>query len=120
MLIFPPQPIPDRLATVKEQPDKLRACDVLNWDYLAKIEARPEGDSRDLRQGFATFAYDFRSTSDEDARDTLLADVLRNATAGQSKETAEAVVARLATALQSDHQKLRQFAKENGVRLKRG
>ena len=60
------------------------------------------------------------STAEEDERDTLLADVMRDATSYQSTDTAEKVIERLATALRSDHQKLRQFAKENGVRLKRG
>ena len=101
-----------------EPTPKLRACDVLNSDYLVKIAASAQGDSADLSQGWAVFAYDFTSTADEDERDTLLADVMKNATASQSKDMAEEVVARLAVvALRSDHQKLRQFGKENGVRL---
>ena len=50
----------------------------------------------------------------------LLANLMKDATANQSKDTAEKVVAALASALRSDLQKIRQFGKENGVWLKRG
>lgn len=105
---------------MNKPPDKLRACDVLNWDYLVKISAPSQGDSSDLSQGWAVFAYDFTSTADESERDTLLANLMKDATANQSKGTAEIVIEALARALRSDLQKLRQFGKENGVRLKRG
>lgn len=96
---------------------KLRACDVLNWEFLGKIEEKPVEGNRDLRQGFAVFAYDFRSTADEDRRDAMLSELLNNATAYQSKHTAKKIVQQLAVALRSDYEKLKQFGKENGVRL---
>jgi hypothetical protein len=100
--------------------EKLRACDVLNFDYLAKIADKSEEDAEVLDEGLATFAYNFTSTADEGNRDTLLANLMSNATAHQSKDTAEKIVELLARRLQTDHQKLREFGKENGVRLKRG
>jgi hypothetical protein len=96
---------------------KLRACDVLNWDFLVKISAPSAGDSTELRQGWAVFAYDFTSTAEESERDMLLANLMKDATANQSKDTTKKVLEALATALRSDLQKIRQFGKENGVRL---
>jgi hypothetical protein len=103
-----------------ERPPRLRASDVLNWDYLARIADGSQEDAEVLSEGLAIFAYDFTSTADEDRRDAMLAELMKNATAHQSKDTAEKIVERLASGLQSDPQRLRQFGKENGVRLKRG
>jgi hypothetical protein len=103
---------------VKKPEENLRACDVLNWDHLRAIEAPPQQGQRDLNQGFAVFAYDFTSTADEDRRDVMLSEMLKNATNGQSRDTAEKIVKRLAEALKSDHKNLRKFAKQCGVRLK--
>lgn len=103
-----------------EQPPKIRACDVLNWDVLAQIaDNTRDQPAKTLIEGLAIFAYDFTSTADEDRRDTMLCEVLRNATDGQSPETAELIIERMATALKTECEKLREFAKENGVRLKR-
>lgn len=100
--------------------DKLRASDVLDWNYLVRLSEEYCGTTTDRRQKLAFFAYNFTSTSDEAKRDAMLLDLLQNGTAHQSKETAEEVVRIAATNLKADHETLRRFAKENGVRLKRG
>lgn len=105
----------------KPPPPKLRACDVLNWDYLVKIaEEKSERDAKTVTEAVRKFAYDFTSTADEDVRDNMLIEWLQNGTYKQSKDTAEEIVARLADSLKTDLGTLRKFAKENGVRLKKG
>ncbi len=99
----------------KEPP--LRACEVLNWDYLGEIEEQPVGVTRDFQKAIRGFAYAFRSTADEDKRDGMLRDLLKNATANHSPQKAEDVVKTLALNLNSNRNDLRRFAKENGVRL---
>jgi hypothetical protein len=105
---------------VKELPPKVRASDALNWEYLVEIAAQSDEDAKSLSEGLAAFAYNFTSTADEDSRDAFLTELLSNATAYQSTDTAEKIVDALAKGLRSDRQKLRQFGKENGVRLKPG
>jgi hypothetical protein len=97
----------------------IHAVDVLNWDYLNVISSRADDEAITLSEGLAIFAHDFISTADDLRRDMMLAELLLNATAHQSKETAEKVVARLAAALKSDLVMLRSFAKQAGVRLKK-
>src|SRR5271169_6742005 len=98
--------------------DKLRASDVLNWEYLVRIAEPPQGDADTLSEGLAGFAYNFTSTADEDSRDTLLTELMNNATAHQSKDTTEKILKLLAGGLRTDHEKLRQFAKDIGIALK--
>jgi hypothetical protein len=105
---------------VTKPPDKIHAVDTLDWDHLTKIADHSIERATTLSEGLAIFAYDFTSTADEEHRNEMLGEFMRNATAGQSKDTVEMIVERLATALRTDHQKLRQFGKQNGVRLKRG
>ena len=100
-----------------DSPAKLRASEVLNWDYLVQIGQKPQGRTTSLAMAITGFAYDFTSTTDEDIRDQMLKDFLQNATNGQSRETAEEIVKTLASQLQSDRNALRKFAKEGGVRL---
>lgn len=103
-------------------PKKLDAVSVLNWDHLCKI-AEPLDD--DLKaytseQAQKAFAYGFISTADDEIRNSMLVSILKNACTGMSAETNEEFVARLTTLFQCDLQLLRQFAKENGIKLKRG
>jgi hypothetical protein len=98
-------------------PNKLRACDVLNWEHLAKISEKCEHRPKDITEAIRHFAYEFTSTADEDIRDQKLLDFLKNGTDNQSRGTAEAYVASLSQHLKSDYAKVRAFAKENGVRL---
>ncbi len=99
---------------------KSDAVDVLNWDYLVKISDYVEVRGRSSDEALRGFAYAFTSTSDETVRNEMLRELLVNATANCSKQAAEEFVAWLSTALHSDVGKLRKFAKENGIRLKKG
>jgi hypothetical protein len=96
---------------------KLRACDVLNWEYLVQISQKSEHKPTDAPNAIANFAYEFTSTADEDIRDKMFLDILNNGTKTKSRGTAEAFVESLAGYLKSDYTKVRAFAKENGVRL---
>jgi hypothetical protein len=102
---------------VNKPKEPIRACDVLNWDYLGEIEEKPVGVAQNLQQAIRGFAYTFRSTADENNRDQMLRDLLKNATDNHSKESAEDVIKALAMHLKCDRKELRRFAKENGVRL---
>src|SRR5882724_1239439 len=96
----------------------LSASDVLNWDYLVQISVKVEKPARNLAEALAGFAYDFTSVSSEEIRNKMLTDFLRNATENTSRENAEEVIRCLSERLRSDHQSLRRFAKQSGVRLK--
>ena len=109
-----PDKIPFILTKDKE---KLRAVDVLNWDYLVAISEKAEGRIKNLKQAIAGFAYDFTSTANDDIRDQMLLDFLKNGTANVSRKSAEDFVRTLAHHLQSDYELLRKYAKENGIRL---
>jgi hypothetical protein len=104
---------------LKKAREKLRACEVLNWDYLVEISGRPEGRTNDLAKALAGFAYDFTSVADEKIRDQMLIDFLKNGTDNVSRDSAEEFVKGVADRLRSDRELLRTFAKENGIRLKR-
>lgn len=99
---------------------RLSAVDVLNWDYLREIGDYydPSGVS-DPSAGIRAFAYSFVSTSSEEIRDTMLANILLPPTRWASKEANEEYVVWLARALKSDLELLRRFAKQVGVRLLR-
>jgi len=99
-------------------PQKLDACDVLNWDYLVKIAVKAERPARNLQEALTGFAYDFTSTSDDEIRNDMLKDFLRRATDNTSRTSAEEVIKCLSGHLRSDHQLLRKFAKQCGVRLR--
>lgn len=101
------------------KPTKLIASEILNWEYLVKIAARFD-DTIDLPAALADFAYNFTSSANDDVRNEMLTGLMKNGTDNQSKESAENLVRYVAQWLQTDHVKLRAFAKENGVRLKRG
>ena len=98
----------------------LNAIDVVNWDYLTEIAEYVEGRVSSPAQALRGFAYAFTSTADESIRNQMLTDLLRNATDHCSREAAEEFIERLAMLLRSDHKLLRQFARESGVRLRRG
>ena len=100
---------------------KLSAADVLNWDYLKKIgEYLDPSERPDPSKALRGFAYAFVSTGSEEIRDEMLAEILLNATRWSSVEANEEYVAWLARMLKSDLVLLRSFAKQVGVRLRRG
>lgn len=100
-----------------EPQQELLASDVLNWEHLVAISEKPEGRAENFDMAMRHFAYSFTSTADQDRRDTMLSDMLRNATDHHSKESAEDVVKTLATKLNCDRKELRKFARQCGVRL---
>src|SRR5271157_719644 len=75
---------------------------------------------RNWAKGTRLFAYDFASTADVEKQNRMLFDLLRNATARQSADSAEDVISALASSLNSDKELLREFARQNGIRLRRG
>jgi hypothetical protein len=101
------------------QPARLRASDVLDWDHLTKIADNTIENANRLADALAVFAYNFTSIGDEDSRDQMLIDLLQDATAGQSTDTAEKIIKAAALGFKADLEALRRFAKENGIRLKR-
>jgi hypothetical protein len=100
---------------------RIRASDVLDWDQLCRLAEYIEPSRiRRWEQALRVFAYAFTSTADADRQDQLLTDLLRNATVHTSVQAAEEVVSRLARGTNSDLSSLREFAKQRGVRPKRG
>jgi hypothetical protein len=103
------------------KPKKLDAIDVLNWDHLLKIGEYLDADSAHTPdQALRAFAYAFVSTASEEGRNAMFSDILRNATFAQSEETNERFIEWLASKLRCDIAQVRRYAKENGVRLKKG
>ena len=99
---------------------KIDAADIFDWDRLCEMAAYMElREVRTFMDAVRMFAYTFTSTHRVDDQNTLLADWIRNATHLQSRETAEEVLAALAEQAHGDLELLREFAKQNGVRLKR-
>jgi hypothetical protein len=100
---------------------RIRAADVLDWDQLCRLAEYIEPSRiRRWEQALRVFAYAFTSTADAHRQDQLLTDLLQNATVHTSVQAAEEVVSRLARDTNSDLSSLREFAKQRGVRLKRG
>jgi hypothetical protein len=101
--------------------DKLRACDVLNWEQLCAMSqyidpALAQERTTDI---FAVLAYTITSTGDEDKRDQILTSILLNSTYGSRPESNEAFLKLVADRTKSELEPLREFAKQCGVKLKR-
>jgi hypothetical protein len=103
-----------------EKACKLDAVDVLDWDYLCKISEFVERPRDWNNGGIQRFAHRFTSATDADAQNAMLSDLLNNATYLQSPETAEDIIDVLSKSLHAHKDKLREFAKGIGIRLKRG
>jgi hypothetical protein len=101
----------------KPQDPPKRACDVLNWDYLVEIAEKAQGQRKTLDAGLKDFAYDFTSTADEDVRDEMLRNILRNGTENTSRMAAEEFIKNAATRFHCERKLLREFAREAGIRL---
>jgi hypothetical protein len=111
--------IPGRGIAVSEE--RLHAVDILDWDYLCAIAENLEpSELRTWNHGLRYFASQFTSTGNVVEQDRLLRDLLRNSTAHMSSESAEAVVVALARDTHADREQLCKFAKQSGVRLRRG
>jgi len=66
----------------------------------------------------AKLAHDLTQTGDEDVRDRQLSEFLHCVTDHTSTDSTEKVLKRLAQSLHCDYEKMRQFAKENGIKVK--
>jgi hypothetical protein len=102
-----------------QEQDKLDAADILDWDYMCQIGEFVEA-PRNWNEGAKRFAHRFTSVASVEAQNTMLADLLRNATYLQSPETAEEIVATLSNSLHANEEQLREFAKTIGIKLKKG
>jgi hypothetical protein len=101
--------------------ENIRACDALNWEYLVQIAAEldEENPPKTLKEGLAILAFGLTQTADEDVRDSQLSEFLHTATDHTSTDATEAVLDTLAKHLRCDLKALREFAKQNGIKLKR-
>ena len=98
--------------------NRLDAADVLDWDHMcgiAEFVQRP----KNWEDGAKRFAYLFTSCGNVTAQNTMLADLLINATFKQSRETAEDVINAVCGSLGADRMKLREFARQIGIKLER-
>jgi hypothetical protein len=99
---------------------KLHAYDVLNWDYLVELSCNYDPDApRSLTAALAKLAYDLTQTGDEEIRSLELSEFLHALTDHTSTAAAEEMLACVAMHLRCELKKMREFAKENGVKLKR-
>ena len=96
----------------------LDAADILDWDYMCEISELVEY-PKNWSDGAKRFAYRFTSCGDVEGQNTMLADLLFNATYKQSTEAAEEVIDALCKSLGADREKLRGFARQIGIKLKR-
>ena len=71
-----------------------------------------------LRNALAKLAYDLTQTGDEDLRDQQLNEFLHILTDNTSRESTEEAIRVLCTHLRCEREKMRQFAKENGIKLR--
>jgi hypothetical protein len=101
--------------------NKLRAVDVLDWEYLCSI-ANEHADlvwTTDIRTAVERFAFDFTQAADDDDRDEILTRLLQLMTFGHSAETNEGTIAQFARFLCADVGLVRAYGKQQGIRLTR-
>jgi hypothetical protein len=101
-----------------EKKPALDASEILNWDYLCEIAEFVET-PRNWNDGVKRFAYSFTSTASKDTRNTMLSDLLINATYKQSLMTTEYIIDTLAKSLHVNKLILREFASGVGIKQKR-
>jgi hypothetical protein len=102
---------------------KLDAVDVVNWEYFLEIAERLEPGERaaNVAEGVRGFAYDFTSVADEEIRNEMLLEILKNGTCLGSIQACEDFIENTAAIFHCDAKLLRRFAKERGIRrLRRG
>jgi len=98
--------------------NNLDAVDAVNWEYLCKIREKFDP-PKSKQEIFENFAWELTSIPRKEHQTLFLAWWLQNATYLQSAETNEEVIATVASIFNSDLNKLREFAKQQGIRLKR-
>ena len=98
----------------------INAADIFDWDHLVQIGTYLErNEIRTLEDAIRVFAYAFTSLANVADQDRLLAGWIQRATYLQSRDTPEEILAALADHTHGRLKLLREFAKQNGVRLKR-
>jgi hypothetical protein len=100
---------------------RLDACDVLPWEYLVELSARYDPDiaRQTLPDALAKLAYDLTQSGSEEIRTQQLKEFLHALTANTSTDSTEEMLECIAHHLRCDLKKVRQFARENGIKLKR-
>jgi len=101
-----------------DQETKLDAAEALNWEYLIQFGENDPGFFKS-HKGLRQFAYDFTSNGNTAEQNSMLTELLKNATFGHSDGTNEETLKYVAKTLNSDLEKLRIFAKQRGIRLKK-
>ena len=97
------------------------AADIFDWDHLVRIGTYLENSQiLTLNDAIRAFAYGFTSLANLADQNRLLAEWIQRATHLQSRATAEEILAVLANHGHGNLELLRRFAKQNGVRLKKG
>jgi len=100
---------------------KIDAADIFDWDYLVAIGTVTEPWQINCPDDmYRYFAYVFTSVGEVDKQNRLLGKWLGDATYFQSAQTNESVIASAALNLKGDLSLLRIFARQYGVRLRRG
>jgi len=100
-------------------PDRLNAVDVLNCEYLREI-AYDHGlaYTTDFNRALEIFAHAFIQAGNVADQNTMLTQLLSDSTFGQSTDANEETVAYLANFLRTSPILLREFAKQEGIRLR--
>jgi len=101
------------------EPILIHAAEVLNLPYLAEIAKYTEN-PRNWPEALRMFAYGVSTTDKVEHQDRLLSELIMNSTFLQSAESNEETIIALARSTRSDVKALRLFAKQAGVKLKRG
>jgi hypothetical protein len=100
---------------------KVDAVDIFDWNHLVQIGTISEPwQVQGFADGIRLFAYLFTSTAEIEHQNQLLADWLGDATYLQSADTSEEILATVAKHMRGNSELLRRFAKQNGIRIRRG
>ena len=100
---------------------KLNACDVLNWEYLVQVSAEynPDVVNPTILDALAKLAYELTQSGDEAIRNQQFSEFLHRLTDNTSTDSTETALKLAAARLHCDLKMVRQFAKENGIKLKK-
>jgi hypothetical protein len=101
--------------------ETIDAVEIFDWDYLVEIGLHLEPyEIETVYHAAQFFAYSFTSTGNTQEQNRVLLKWIELATFNQSRDTAEDILLEVATATKANLPLLRLFAKQNGIRLKRG
>jgi hypothetical protein len=100
---------------------KVDAADIFDWNHLVAIGTISElSQVQNFADASRFFAYIFTSAAKIEDQNRLLADWLRDATYLQSADTTEEILAKVAEHMRGNLDLLRSFARQNGIRIRRG